>query len=496
MADLFPPADRRRRVPLRTKLAFASGSIEEAMVTAAGVATMIYYNQVLGVSPALCGLAFLIASIADAVSDPLVGAMTDAIRTRWGRRHPLMLASALPIAAAFYAIYQPPSALNEHGLFLWLTGALVVMGIAKDFYALPHNAMGAELTDDYNERTSIFGWNYITGALAGMLIGAFILAVLFPSTPQFANGLLNPVRYPLLAGLGAVVCAASVIFCTLATWDQIPFLHTPPPRTIGKQYREAAQEIWRNLKALGTNISYLSVCLCWFVLAISGGILGVVGAYAMLYGFEFTTEQMAIQRFVTLPGVLLSVPLALWLSRRLDKKYTVIAMIALSCLLVGSPYVLKLLGVFPPTGSAVALPLFFALNTLAYVALPVVPIVINSQMVDIADEHELKTGNRAEGLIFSVRLFALKATNGLGAMVAGVGLEAIGFPQNARPETLSPKVIDGLMFMMGPLYYIIVFAGLGFALLYRIDRRRHGEILAELEARRADRARMEGAPNV
>lgn len=462
------------------------------MVTAAGVATMIYYNQVLGVSPALCGLAFLIASIADAISDPLVGSITDAVRTRWGRRHPLMLASAVPIAAAFYAIYQPPAMLDEWGLCLWLTGSLVAMGIAKDFYALPHNAMGAELTDDYNERTSIFGWNYITGALAGMLIGAFILAVLFPSTPEFTNGLLDRERYRLLAIFGAIVCAVAVIFCALATWDQIPYLHTPPPRTIGRQYREAVEETWRNLKGLATNPSYLSVCLCWFVLAISGGILGVVGAYAMLYGFQFATEQMAIQRFVTLPGVLLSVPLALWLSRRLDKKYTVIAMITVSCLLVGSPYVLKLLGLFPPTGSDAALPTFFALHTLAYIALPVVPIVINSQMVDIADEHELNTGNRAEGLIFSIRLFALKATNGLGAMVAGIGLEVIGFPRDARPENLDPEVVDGLMFMMGPLYYLIVFAGLGFALFYRIDRKRHAEILTALETRRAEKETPDG----
>ena len=86
-----PANPRRRRISARTKLAFSSGSLEQAMVGAAGVATMIYYNQVLGVSPALCGTAFLIASIVDAVSDPLVGALSDSVRTRWGRRprHPV-----------------------------------------------------------------------------------------------------------------------------------------------------------------------------------------------------------------------------------------------------------------------------------------------------------------------------------------------------------------------------------------------------------------------
>jgi GPH family glycoside/pentoside/hexuronide:cation symporter len=79
-------------VPLRTKLAFSSGTFHEATVTAAGITTLIFYNQVLGVSPSLCGVAFLIAAIVDAVSDPLMGALSDRLNTRWGRRHPFMQA--------------------------------------------------------------------------------------------------------------------------------------------------------------------------------------------------------------------------------------------------------------------------------------------------------------------------------------------------------------------------------------------------------------------
>jgi glycoside/pentoside/hexuronide:cation symporter, GPH family len=78
----------------------------------------------------------------------------------------------------------------------------------------------------------------------------------------------------------------------------------------------------------------------------------------------------------------------------------------------------------------------------------------------------------------------VKASNGLGAVLAGIGLELINFPKNARAAELEPSVIFGLMFMMGPLYYLIVFGGLSFALMYSIDRRRHESILAQLEARR------------
>jgi len=158
--------------------------------------------------------------------------------------------------------------------------------------------------------------------------------------------------------------------------------------------------------------------------------------------------------------------------------------IVASCLLAGAPFTLKWLDLFPANGTELSIIVFFGIRAIASVPLAVVPIVINSQMVDVADEHELQTGNRAEGLIFSVRLFAVKASNGLGAMLAGFGLEYIDFPENARIETLDPAVIDNLMFMMGPLYYLIVFSGLGFVLMYRLYKSRHEEILRELEVRR------------
>ena len=82
--------DRRRKVPIRTKLLFAFGTLQEATVTAGGIVTMLFYNQVLGVSPALAGLAYLIVSIVDAVADPVVGLWSDRFQSRWGRRHPFM----------------------------------------------------------------------------------------------------------------------------------------------------------------------------------------------------------------------------------------------------------------------------------------------------------------------------------------------------------------------------------------------------------------------
>ena len=145
------------------------------MIGAASIATMLFYNQVLGVSPGLCGTVFLIASIVDAISDPLVGAWSDRFRSRWGRRHPFMLFSVAPLTLGFYLMYAPPDGLSELQYFWWFLGTMTILRLGKTFYAIPHDALGAELTDDYHERTSVFGYNSVIGMSSGILLTVFVL---------------------------------------------------------------------------------------------------------------------------------------------------------------------------------------------------------------------------------------------------------------------------------------------------------------------------------
>jgi Na+/melibiose symporter-like transporter len=118
----------------------------------------------------------------------------------------------------------------------------------------------------------------------------------------------------------------------------------------------------------------------------------------------------------------------------------------------------------------------------------VIPIVVDSQLVDVTDEYEYHTGSRAEGVIFSIRTFGIKATSGLGGLLAGFGLEYIGFPENASVETLTPDVLNGLLFMTGPLYWILCFTGVIFMGLYDLNEKRHSEIMSVLEARRGQQS--------
>ena len=469
---------QRGQVPLKTKLAFSAGSLEEAMLGAAGIATMVFYNQVLGVSAALCGVVFLVSSIIDAVSDPLIGSWSDNFHSRWGRRHPFMLVSVLPLTLGFYFMYAPPQGLSELQYFWWFMICMIVLRIGKTFYSVPHAALGAELTDDYHERTRIFGINAVTGMIAGALLGVAVLVVLFPSTPGYDNGLLNPQSYPLMASVGAVWVCLTLLICVIGTRDQIPNLHQITKTKI--DFKEYLNE----LGMLVRNRSYLSVCIAWLVMATSGGILGVVGTYTYIYCYELSTESLTITRFVMLPGILVALSLSAWLTKLLDKKMTVIYTCIICATLIGLPHTLKMIGYFPDNESIWMMPMLFGSLFIGFLALPVVPIVIDSQLVDITDEHEYRTGKRAEGVVFSIRTFAIKATAGIGGLIAGFGLEFIGFPENASVDTLTPEVLNGLLFMSGPLYWIIVVLGMSFMGMYTLNENRHADIMKELEKRR------------
>lgn len=474
--------DRRRRVPLRTKLAFSSGAFQEGMVVAGRITTLIFYNQVLGVSAALCGVAYLIASIVDAVSDPMVGAISDRFRSRWGRRHPLMLMSALPIAISFYFLYQPISGLSEGTLFAWQVCFLVLLRISTSFHNIPRDALGAELTDDYHERTSVFGWYNVFASGAAVGLSLLVLNVFFPTTPEFDPGMLDPSRYVILAGFGFVVVLAAVLGSTFGTADQIPHLH---PTT---RERFNIRGHYGELRQLLGNRSFVSVTVSWLTIAAAQGVLDMVSLYTYFWVYDLSTERLSALAFAKIPGILVALPLAKYMTRRFDKKPTVIFSSAVTAVLIALPHVMRLVGLFPGNDSALLLPLLFGPLFVGYALVGVMAIVVDSQLVDITDDHEYRTGNRAEGVIFSVREFAMKATEGFGGLIGGIGLELIRFPQNAEVEGVSAGTVTGLLVMSGPLCLVIYGVGILFMMMYRLNAGRHEEILTVLEARRAARA--------
>ena len=119
--------ERNQMGGLRTKLFYGFGSVAYGIKDAGfGALLLLYYNQVVGLPAQLVGTAIMIALIFDAFADPIVGQISDNLRTRWGRRHPFMYASAIPVAVSYFFLWFPPH-LSQSGMFFYLIAMAIVV---------------------------------------------------------------------------------------------------------------------------------------------------------------------------------------------------------------------------------------------------------------------------------------------------------------------------------------------------------------------------------
>ena len=209
----------------------------------------------------------MIALIFDAVTDPLAGSLSDATRSRWGRRHPWMVAAALPLGLSMFALFSPPAGLGTWGLFAWLTvGAIAVRG-AMTLYHVPHNALGAELSEDYAERTRVVGYRVVCGVIGLGLAPALGFFVFLREGPEGA-GIRDHAAYTAYAATIGVLMVVTVWISAFGTWSRIPFLARAPEqreafspgrllrrgeeRTRGRLLRRAVRRRGRLLRAART----------------------------------------------------------------------------------------------------------------------------------------------------------------------------------------------------------------------------------------------------
>ena len=159
-SSVADPQDQR--VPLRTKFFFGVGTIGETASNWIFLSlAFFYYERIIGLSAALAGIATAIAIFADAITDPAVGAISDRFRSRWGRRHPFMFLAPIPLAFCIFLLFNPPEDLlgSQTLLFSWFVVFTILMRAFQTFFAIPHLAMGAELSDNYIARTRIMSFN-------------------------------------------------------------------------------------------------------------------------------------------------------------------------------------------------------------------------------------------------------------------------------------------------------------------------------------------------
>lgn len=440
---------------------------------------LIFYNQILGMDALWVSVALAIAIVFDAVTDPLVATLSDNSKTRWGRRHPWMLLASLPLGAALYAVFVPPAGLSDAGLFAWLLIFTVLTRGLMTLYLVPWSAIAAELSDDYDERTSVMAHRYAVGWMIGVGLPLFVFTYVMPASEAFPAGQLDPAGYPRMAAIAGALLSCGALATTLLTWREIPYLrqHASEPARFG--VAQTVREVGQALR----NQQFALVFVIVLVMSAIGGTLVNLHLYLATYFWGLTTEDLrwfAISAF----GAFVAFPLVTTIQKAWDKKP-----ILLTCSIVslanGIAVVgLRFLNVLPENGDPRLLAILVLSGVFTAGIAVVQGIIASSIVADLLDDHELRTGYRQEAMFNAALSFSGKAVSGVGAILGGLIITSIAFPTGAEPSAVRADAITRLGAMVGiavPALYLIPIA---MVTRYRITRERHEEIRAALEARR------------
>jgi len=462
------------KLPVPARLAYGLGSIAFG-IKDQGFSTllMLYYNQVVGLPASWVGAAIMVAMLIDAFVDPLIGHLSDGLRTPWGRRHPFMYASALPIALSYLLLWSPPQA-GQAAQFAWLLGSACLVRISISFFEIPNTALMNEFTSDYDERTSLSTYRAMSFAVGMVGMGVLTFKWLLPPGADGQVGQLNPQGYLAYSHVAAAVMLLCILLSSWGTQRRIGALAAlPPPQRVG------LAGLWRGLAAVLLDRTLASVLLCCFFFAVATGMNTALGTYFNTYFWRMSADQVGTIAAGASIGMVLAPPVAM-LSRRYGKKRMALLLFGLALLAcTGLIAAALLFGI--PLDAARLMPWLVLQAVLAVLCTLAGLILLTSMVADVGEHFQLKTGRRMEGLMFAALIMLNKAVSGMGVFSAGLILSAIHFPKRADPGAVDP----GLLHQFGWIYIgsfgLLLLLAIACLSFYPITREAHRRMVEQLE---------------
>ena len=463
--------------PIRVKALYAFGqAIESGYLVVAGF-VFFYYTAVLGLSGVAVGTALGLSMCLDALMDPIIGSISDNVRSKWGRRLPMMVLGAPLTGLAVWMLFSPPLGLQPAILFCWLVASKMTLRGVASLYNLPYAALGAEMASGYGERASVAAYRGFYGVAISFVIVTLAFSVFFAGQ----GGLQVRAHYPAFGRAMGLLLFASAAICCLGVWRYartLPQPTTVPAPMLTGLFREAS-EVFRN----GSFRSLFASALLFWVLA---GINGALNNHAYIFVWKLQPQQILPISMSFYISIMAGVPVARYVAARIEKRTA--CMMGLGVVMASMTVVhgLRALGVIHPTGDTAMWMLVVNVGIAGFgLAFPVV--AYPAMMADAADEHELLFGHRREGLYFAGLGFASKAATGIGQVAAGFALDALHFPKAAgmAAHAVVPETTLRLLILAwGPFAALFGVASALSLLWYGVSRSRHADIAAKLAVKR------------
>ena len=457
------------------KINYSIGSVANGVKTDTFTFFLLFfYSNIIGLNPGLAGSAIFIALCIDAITDPLMGTISDRTNSSLGRRHPYMFISFIPMSLGYILLFAPRQGweMSQTDLFLWMTVFTVLTRLGMTLFDIPHRAFGGEVTKDYQERTILMSWREAFGWIAGLSNAFLGYGIFFASTPEYPQGQLNPDAWFPFALTGAIVMIISVLYSSYSTKDEI--------KSLSKWTGNITlTDIFKELRIAIGNKSFLIFFFGNLFLSLSWGLANTLTLFVNTYFWEFEATQIKYFLPIYLMGTLLALYLTPKLVNLFDKRTIVMISISVVGIIAPAAFIFYNLGLTPENGSY-ELVMFISSFLIILITFNIIGNMVRDSMVgDIADEVELDSGKRQEGILFATVGFMQKLNTGLGSFFAGQVLNFINFDRSNH----TAEQAYTLSFVQGPITTILMIVPLIIFSFYSLSASRHNEIIESLKSR-------------
>lgn len=430
---------------------------------------LIFYTDIVGLEPKLAGYAAAIAIVWDAITDPLMGNVSDRTRSRFGRRRPYIAIGAVLLAGSIIYLFSPPDLATQSGKFWFLLLSYMLVNTATTVIAIPHAALGSELTPDRSEVTEIYAWRLISGNM-GAILGTIVPGIILTRMAA------EPGSQDTVAKAGAHATAAAVVAAVVLITACITFFATrradKPTAGIASHKKAMAETVpaspaplghFQGLRSMVQNKPFVILFVAYLIATIGVNINSSFAFFYYKYRLELTEADT--QKVIAFFMVVFTLALIGWiaLANRFGKKIPLFA---------GT----MLLGIM----TAIGYPLFPA-GSLAGPAVAAIfgglfvgsILLLDAWLVDVIDYDQVKTGHSRPGLYFGIWKMGSKAARAIAVALSGIILSAINFQPNA---TQTPEVSWRLALVFGPGVAVFFILGALLTLAIKLDEPRIAKV--------------------
>ncbi len=437
-----------------TKLAYGIGDTGFSLTdTILGVLFAIFLVDVVGLAPRMAALAVFIGKSWDYINDPIIGHIADRTRTRWGRRRPYLLFGFIPFGIVFALLWWRPPIESDWGLVAYYAGAYFLYDTVLTFVSMPYFALTPELTQDYDERTSLTSYRMFFSLFGGLV--AFVV-------PLMIIGTMRPENTSRVFSMGVIFAVAS----------SLPLLFTFLGTREKREYAIQAQPGLReSLRAAKNNRPFwfaVGIFLfTWTAIEIIQNMLLFFLKYRM--NLEAESDIVAAAIFITALFVL---PFWVWVSQKTDKRKAYIA-----GMLFFASVMIALIFIDPSLGFNIVI----ALAMFAGIGVAAVHVLPWAMIPDAIEVDELTSGARHEGMFYALVSLLKKIAASISIPLTLLYLDWSGFVSNAPRQT--PSAVTAIRVLMGPVPSLFLLGGILFAVFYPLTREIHAQTREAIAAR-------------